>query len=430
MKKILIVALFYSTINLLFFGSFNTTKAQTPRNNRKIDSLRLDSLLKKIPDSVKKEIADYGKKSLARFNKYNSLEASKSKTDFENNMAAALNLKLVVRDTDFKFSRLHIFGDTLFGDYDHIISNKEYREYFIQSLTDTSHLVKFNNSELSYYTTTTFDSYHDGCIYFNYGSTMKTLCSDGKITEIFPKYQDMLNYTYKIILYKNRAILIRTKDISEFDIRSQNLIWKYDIPKNASVYSLLKGDTLFFSTWINKAATVVAYNIEKQSIIWKKVFEEDLPRYSHSIYDADYLLFQDNNTLVLPTKSTCYILNMNTGNVTGKVTWQIFFGEGGEYVFFKINNNDLFIDDFANNQKTIKCIDFGTNKIKWELKDAYFIGLYKQYVVAYTSGQKYYLIIDKSTGIIKSKIPAPISNIPEFDFIGNYILINEFAIYK
>ena len=65
-----------------------------------------------------------------------------------------------------------------------------------------------------------------------------------------------------------------------------------------------------------------------------------------------------------------------------------------------------------------------------ELKDANLVGLYKQYVIAYTSGQKFYLIIDKSTGIIKSKILAPISNRPKFDFIGNYILVNENAIYK
>jgi hypothetical protein len=77
-----------------------------------------------------------------------------------------------------------------------------------------------------------------------------------------------------------------------------------------------------------------------------------------------------------------------------------------------------------------KCIDLATNKVIWTLKDAYFLGLYKDYVIANNTAGDYYLIINKSTGIVKDKFPAPLSNRPEFDFIGNYVLINRDAIYK
>ena len=57
-----------------------------------------------------------------------------------------------------------------------------------------------------------------------------------------------------------------------------------------------------------------------------------------------------------------------------------------------------------------------TNKTIWELEDSYFLGLYKNYVVATSADSKFYLIIDKSTGLIEDKIPSPISKRGDFDF--------------
>ena len=295
MKYTIILVLFY-IITFQIIAGFSAYEAQTPSNNRKLDSLRLDSLLKSIPDSVKKQLRASFKKSEDNWKKYNSPEAAKSKIVFEDNMAKALDLKLVVRDTDFKYSQLYIFRDTLFGLYSNLFQGKMYREDFIQNLTDTSHLVEFNSEGLPDNNSIPLDCYRNGCVYFRYGNTMKSLCSDGKITEYFPAYQDKLNYnggvvnyTGKVILYKNQAILIRNKDISAFNLYSRRLIWKYDIPYNANVYSLLRGDTLFFATFIHKDATVAAYDIKTQSVIWKKKFKEEIPRYSHNIYEPEYL---------------------------------------------------------------------------------------------------------------------------------------------
>jgi hypothetical protein len=88
---------------------------------------------------------------------------------------------------------------------------------------------------------------------------MNTLCSDGKMTNYFIKKIDNLNYTYK--------------DISAFDLNTQKRIWVYNFPKSAITYSLLKGDSLFFSTWIDKIANLVCYNIDKQAVVWKKTID-------------------------------------------------------------------------------------------------------------------------------------------------------------
>ena len=121
---------------------------------------------------------------------------------------------------------------------------------------------------------------------------------------------------------------------------------------------------------------------------------------------------------------------MNTGNVTGKVTLSSFFGNQGKFVVFRVKNNQLFIDAFANNEDIIKCIDFATDKTIWEIKDACLMDLYKKYIIAYTSDRQYYLIIGQATGAIINKITAPVSNNTNIDFIGNYILMNRDAIYK
>jgi hypothetical protein len=82
---------------------------------------------------------------------YQPQSNSSSKKEFEANMVKALNLKLVVRDSDFELSRLHIFKDTLLGVYKSSHTSSLPNEYFILNLTDTSHLTEFINYDLSYY---------------------------------------------------------------------------------------------------------------------------------------------------------------------------------------------------------------------------------------------------------------------------------------
>jgi outer membrane protein assembly factor BamB len=141
-------------------------------------------------------------------------------------------------------------------------------------------------------------------------------------------------------------------------------------------------------------------------------------------------LFEDNGNLIIPAINSCYAFDMNTGDVKGKVPWKAFWGDNSMNVLFKVENNCLYIEDLTNGLQIIKCIDLAFNKIIWELKDSYFLGIYKNYVIANNADAKFYLIIDKKNGSVIDKFSAPISNYNDFDFIGDYILINRIAIYK
>jgi len=203
-----------------------------------------------------------------------------------------------------------------------------------------------------------------------------------KNTEYFGHYRDQQNFGVKVFLYKNQGILVRYKSIMSCDLTSQKKIWEYKFPKGGITYSLLKADTLFFSTWIDKVATVVAYNIVKQLVIWKKQIREAQPNIAPPDYEASYLLFQDHDNLIVPTFKSCYAIDMNTGNVAGKVNWEPFFNPNLKNVLFKVEDNYLFITDLNDGNGSIKCINMTTNKMIWTLKDAYFLGLYKDYVIA------------------------------------------------
>jgi len=71
-----------------------------------------------------------------------------------------------------------------------------------------------------------------------------------------------------------------------------------------------------------------------------------------------------------------------------------------------------------------------TNKVNWQIRETFYLGLYKNFVVACTSDIKFYLVIDKKSGKIIHKIRKYKSKRMDFDFIDKYILINRETIYK
>lgn len=133
--------------------------------------------------------------------------------------------------------------------------------------------------------------------------------------------------------------------------------------------------------------------------------------------------------MIVPEVNACYAVDLNTGTIKEKVHWKGFFVLFNHDPRFNVENHRLYVNNY-NNDTDLLCIDMTTNKKIWEMKNTYYQGLYKNYVVGCTSDLKFYLIIDKMTGKIEQKVSKPESNTMDFDFIDKYILINHQALYQ
>jgi hypothetical protein len=359
------------------------------------------------------------------------------KKAFEIKMATALKLNFVSRDSDYQYSRLKIFNDTLVSFWDRTINDQQYKSYFIQSLKNPQYKIEFNNEQLVYPLISPVDYYRNGCLYFGkyLGTTMQTLCSDGTLTEYFNKNQDtnqaQPSAQNKVMIYRNQAVLSLNTGIYLFDIPSQKLIWKYIFTDyKGEALCAIFGNKLIAPHRFTGSMNVICYDLDRHELVWTKKIYGDSNSSSMTEFDPQFNLTKDNNNLIIPGRKACYIIDIKSGEIINTITWNIFF-KYDQVSTFKIEDNRLYTTNLNDDRAGLLCIDIKTSKIIWNVKETFLIGLYKNYVVGYRSeGSGSYIIIDKKTGVIKDQIAKPDDGQRDFNFIDNYVLINHDVIYN
>lgn len=352
---------------------------------------------------------------------------------FESSMAKALHLKFTNKDENYNNPYFNIFNDTIVGFKSHTYINNKYYEYFFaQNIKNPKYKIETDNDSLKYPSISSIDDYKNGSFYFcRFGrGTMQSLDSTGKLTEYFRKYDHLISNANKVMFYKDKVVVAGMYGVYIFDIKSEKLLWKYvyvDDPNDGM--NAVINEKLVFTETVSDTITksvntnIVCVDLDKLKVKW-------LRRLNHSAtytYDQDYLphhhLYNDNSEVIIPQIDTCYMLNLNTGKIKGKLSWKGYFRYEPR---FNVENHKIYLD----NQYTLLCADLISGKKIWKVKNAGYWGLYKNHVIACTPGLKFYLIINKDTGQIESKIPKPESNVMDVDFVGNYILINRESLYK
>ncbi len=355
----------------------------------------------------------------------------KERAIFESSMAKALQLKYINRDERYDNPFFNIFNDTIVGFNSHAPKKNKYFEYyFAQSIKNLKYKIETDNDSLRDPSISHIDDYRNGSFYFcRFGrGTMQSLDSTGKLTEYFRKYDNDISYANKAMFYKDKVVIAGMYGLYVFNKNSQQLLWKYEyIDEPNDGMSAIMGNSLVFTeTTSNKNnvhTQIVCFNLEKLRVRWVR----NLNHSATYIYYRNYLpyhhLYKDEDNVIIPQIDTCYALDLNSGIINGKLPWKGYFRYEPR---FDIVNHKIYLD----NQYNLLCMNLISGKKIWEVKSAGYWGLYKNHVIACTPGLKFYLIINKETGQIESKIPKPESNVMDFDLVGNYVLINREALYQ
>ncbi len=356
--------------------------------------------------------------------------SQREKREFADSMAKALHLRFINTDPDYESPFFRIYNDTIVGFHTGSIDHKEY--YFVQSIKNLKFNVITGNDSLKYPSISPIDAFRNGRLYFGrFGrSTMQTLDLDENLTEYFRKYEDTLSYANKVMLYKNMAVITSMTGVYVFDIKSQKLLWKYRYTEivnngmngvlgNKLVFTETVSDTVKKSVYTN----VICFDLDKLKRTWVKTLYHSITYVYAKKYAPRDQLYNDNNEVIIPQGDACYRLDLNTGSVKGKFLWGGYFRNDPR---FTVENGRLYLD----NHYTLVCIDLNTGKKIWQVKNAGYWEFYKNYVIASTPGVKFYLIVNKFTGKIESKIPKPDNYTMDFDVVGKYILINHESLYQ
>jgi len=355
---------------------------------------------------------------------------------FEKEMVKVLDLKLVSHNPDYRYSRIEIIHDTITGFYQNRLNGNITEHFFIQSVSNPTKISKFHNDKLRNSSISHIDDYRNGCLFFGaFGlSFMQSICSDGTLSDYFLEYNDTLFYATKVMLYKNKAVLTSKNGLYVFDMGTHRLLWKYSFDYSPmDGLSVIIEDKLVFTESKSNDGKRFTYvgclDLNTLQIKWESIIPRDADYLYNQEYRSHYTLSQDGNNIIIPQIKACYALDLSTGFLKERVTWKGFFTLFNHEPRFNVENHMLYVNNY-NDHTTLLCMDMRTDKVKWKMKNVYYHGLYKKYVVACTADLEFYLIIDKLNGKVKHKILKPKSNEMDFDFIDKYILINQETIYK
>lgn len=355
--------------------------------------------------------------------------SDREKREFADSMATALHLKFINTDPEYASPYFRIYNDTIVGFHTGSIDNKEY--YFVQSIKNLKFNVITGNDSLRHPSISPIDAFKDGRLYFGrFGrSTMQTLDLDENLTEYFRKYEDTLSYANKVMLYKNMAVITSMTGVYVFEVKSQKLLWKYRYTEivNNGMNGVL-GNKLVFTETVSDTVkgvytNIVCFDLDKLKRKWVKTLNNSKTWVYAKKYVPRDQLYSDSNEVIIPQGDACYRLDLNTGSVKGKFLWSGYFRNDPR---FTVENGRLYLD----NQHTLVCIDLTTGKKIWQVKNAVYWEFYKNYVIACTPDIKFYLIVNKFTGKIESKIPKPDNYTMDFDVVGKYVLINLESLYQ
>lgn len=357
----------------------------------------------------------------------------KERQAFESSIEKALHLKFINRDEEYNNPYFNIFNDTIVGLNLHAPEKSKYSEYyFAQSIKNPKYKFETDNDSLRFPSISNIDNYKNGNFYFcRFGrGTMQSLDSTGKLTEYFRKYDHDISYANKVMFYKDKVVIAGMYGVYVFDFKSEKLLWKYiyiDDP-NDGMSAVINNKLIFTETATDTIkrrvnTNIVCVDLDRLKVKWLRTLNHS----STYTFDQQYLphhhLYNDNSEVIIPQIDTCYTLNLNTGKIIGKLRWKGYFRYEPR---FNVENHKIYLE----NNYTLLCADLISGKKIWEVKNAGYWGLYKNHVIACTPGLKFYLIINKETGQIESKIPKPESNVMDVDFVGNYILINRESLYQ
>ncbi len=363
----------------------------------------------------------------------------RSLQEFEQNIVKTLGLKFVSNHAiNRRKAYVRIIKDTIIGFNTGAGTDGLSSGFFFQSLNPISPIILIEQSYdgNSQYPEENFITYFkNGCMYFvrKLGASLHRICMDGSTKEYFEKYQDTMNFVGKAIIYRNKVSMLSTKGIYVFDLNTEKLLWKLPFDKPLEGFeiipSVLINNRLYFYGFGNK---INCLNLDNFRLEWQTKILKDSFLNFYGEYQELFYLYHTDKYIVLPGTKEIILIDIKTGSLIWKSSWGSYQVRNKPPHFDIVNNSIYFT-----NKKNVECIDLVNNKIFWRLKNAVYQGIYKDNVIATNMDYKYYLIIDKSTGALKSKIPYPNLNKPKnsddlIDFIENnkYVIIGKESIYR
>ncbi|OAQ39311.1 hypothetical protein A5893_11655 [Pedobacter psychrophilus] len=363
------------------------------------------------------------------FARYQSDKESENKVRlkevFEKEITAALDLKYVSYNPLYAHSSyVRIIKDTIMG------FNNGFNDYnagfFFQSLKPlkTATLVQVTFQEHDPYPSDNYIGYYNnGCMYFGAygGSRMERVCIDGTTRDYFSKYENTMFYANKVLLYKDKAAITSMNGIYIFDIKKEKLLWSERYGNELfDGFSVLIDNKFYY---VSIRGTFVCMNLDTLKKEWETPLKIKMDYPYSEIYQELQSIYHSDNIIAIYGLDKLLLINSKTGKIIWNFPWNI--KPSVDQPTVKIIDKLIYFS----NKGELYCIDYTSNNLIWKFKDAIFKGIYKNFVIAMSKNSDFYLIINKDTGKLKTKIITPKNGYP-IVLVDSYVIIDNRTIYK
>ncbi len=338
---------------------------------------------------------------------------------FEKEVAKALDLSLISRDSLYNASHLVIVGDTAAGFYEgNYVERWEdggpsyvSSGYFMKSLTDSTFQYYWDRKgyNLSDYSM----SYSDSSIILygdSGGKLIRRIYSDTTESNGFVYKGGHFHTAYRII-YKNLQIIGSQERFLVFDEVTQTLV----LDKPAKLLNTLLGNSLLFVEKHGKKTSLNYLDLDQLKVTWSRPINVVLYEGPARTTNRQDLYITDKYFVVKAVDAAC-VLERKTGLTKWKYRWHSSPVTHENFVM--IDTSRLFLSD----GRLLKSFDLTTGKQNWILKNATLLGLHSKFVIAWSIDQKWLLIIDKSSGKILTRIRRSDTSLG-IRLIGDYVVV-------
>jgi hypothetical protein len=313
---------------------------------------------------------------------------------FENEFVKALGLKFIAADSLYASHTLCIENDTLAGFYDNVLKHVSEGQarpkcFFVQSINDLHYrkIIDETGSIGSEY----YIDYANGAIYTDgtgYGHLAKMIYPDATSAEGYVNSSNSMSLVYKRLIYRNRLIVIAIKGFAVFDTDSEKLLYF----SSTRPYPQLIDNKLIYVNWEDKKATVNWFDIDKlktiQSteisggiLLGNRLFTDEVSR--PPVFNKKALFILTDKGLQVLSLSN--YKNLRTIPLpTTKSPW----------TYHQVDNSKAFLST----NSLLVSLNLADGKTCWKFNGMRLYGLYHDFVIALSSDNATYYIIDKTTG--------------------------------
>lgn len=338
--------------------------------------------------------------------------------EFEKQFVKALGLKYIAADSLYASNALVIEKDTIAGFYENI----EIRDlphhphpkcFFIQSIEDLKYrkIIDMTGWIGSEY----YIDYANGAIHTSgtgYGYLDRMIYPDTTEAEGYVDSLGRVGFPTKRLVYKSKLIIMGGGGFHIFDINSQKLLYT----GSGMPYINLLGNKLIYVSSRYKDIIVKCLDVDRLKVIWSRKIDGEELLENHLFNDITSMqLMFNERVLAVATNKGLQLLSLLDEKPVRTIPLP---DTKTKWIYHQMDKSNIYLST----DSIFQCINSENGKKLWQKNSMHLSGLYHEQVIALSTDNSKYYLLDRNTGKVLNTVPASLDD--RFRIFDKYMIIS------